>query len=137
MTKSMFIHGKLKFKGWLCKLNKSSPASEFAYCKVCDQTLVCGKSELRHTKTAKHIAFMAFFKLNKNVRELVTTPLDLKIRRGKLKLTVMLAEKNLPLSVIGTIISLTKSINNDIHIAFSMKSKRTKTACLVKNVLAP
>lgn len=65
-----------------------------AICKVYDHTLVCGKSEmLRRAKTAKHIAFISSVKLNKDVRELVQSPIDIKARRGELKWAAMLAEK--------------------------------------------
>lgn len=70
-----------EFKGWLSKSNKNSPHGvEMAFCKVCDHTLVCGKSELlRHAKTAKHIAFMSSVKLNKDVREWSNLPFILKL----------------------------------------------------------
>lgn len=68
--------------------------------------------------------------------------MDLKSRRGELKWAAMLSEKNLPLSLMDTIIPLAESIYDDSKIAKSMKCalnkrKRTKTTCLVKNVLAP
>lgn len=77
----------LEFKGWLTKSNKNSSLGvELAYCKVCDHTLAIGKSELlRHAKTAKHIAFMSSVKSNKDMRELVQSPIDFKVRRGELK----------------------------------------------------
>lgn len=74
VTKRSYSWGKMpEFKGWLTKSNKNSPrGDEMAFCKVCDHTLVCGKSELlRRAKTARHIAFMSSVKLNKDVRELV------------------------------------------------------------------
>lgn len=94
-----------------------------AYFKVYDHTLAIGKSEmLRHAKTTKHIAFMSSVTSNKDVRELVQSPIDFKVRRGELKWAAMLAEKNLPLSLIDTIIPLAESIYDDSKIAASMKS---------------
>lgn len=123
-----------EFKGWLCKAEKGS----LAYCKVCEQTITCGKSELlRHSKSSRHKQLIKSVKNTQDMATMLTTPLTMKVRRGELKWAAMLAENNLPMSLMDTLIPLAASIYEDSQVAANMKLKRTKTTGLLKNVLAP
>lgn len=127
------------FAGWLSKSMKKGLSNEdMAYCKICDQNITSGKSEIyRHSLSQRHKQLAMSVKNTKEVTKALFTPTDMKVRRGELKWAAMLAEKNLPISLIDTLIPVAESIYKDSDIAKKMKSKRTKTSCLITNVLGP
>lgn len=90
-------------KGWLCKATNCRPnqieAGDVAYCKVCDQTITCGKSELlRHSESKRHLNLIKSVMSSQDISKGLGTPIENKARRGELKWATMLAEINLPMT---------------------------------------
>lgn len=123
-----------EFKGWL---QKSKKGSTYAFCKICNKDLTCGKSELLrhskvHTNKAKQfqkqqtLMEMSIFKTN--------SALDDDIKKAEIRMALILAEHNLPFNIIDHLSMVIRVSFSDSEIAKKYKNNRTKATSIVTNV---
>lgn len=124
-----------QLKKWLCPV-KGDPYS--AHCKICNKNLIAGLSELqKHQLGKKHKEKEAAVVCTRSIREMVTSDSEQElVKRAEIKMASFIAEHNLPFSVMDHLSDLVKEAFPDSAIAKQFKSKRTKTRCIIKNVLA-
>lgn len=124
-----------QFRGWL---RRSKKGPTYAYCKVCDKDLVCGKSELlKHSQYNTHrikakvtpqrtLTSMLGFQKNINLENQVKT--------AEIRFAAFVAEHNLPFNVMDHLSECIGASFPDSEIAKKFSSKRTKTTAIVNNV---
>lgn len=127
------------FKGWL----KSHKDPKKAYCSACKREMKAKQSVLAlHANSRGH---------NQNVHQLHdpqlqtleqlssvrTANIESKIKEAELKLAGFIAEHNLPFLVMDHLAELLSSVCLDSVIAANVQCKRTKTTCIIQNVLGP
>lgn len=125
-----------EYKEWLEKSTKKSAEHELAYCRVCDMHITAHKKEIHsHHLSNRHVFHLREIKGNFNLKEMVTKSISLQQRRGEVMLAGFLAEHNLPIQTIDTLVELIPNICTDSKIAQGLKQHRTKTTAVIKNSL--
>lgn len=126
-----------EFKNWLTQ-KKDIKDRNMAYCKVCGSFLSPHLTEIkRHGVSNKHLQNVKQVAQQSSVSTIFKmSSLTEKTRIAELKMTTLLAEKNLPFSLIDTLTPLLSSVFTDSQIAKNMTLKRTKSSSIMKNVLA-
>ena len=71
------------------------------------------------------------------VSALQTDSIPRKVKEAELKLAGFIAEHNLPFLLMDHLSELLSSVCPDSRIAANVQCKRTKTTCIIKNVLGP
>jgi hypothetical protein len=128
-----------EFSPWLTKSSNLRGKHELAYCKVCNTNITAHRSEIqRHSKSERHIHLCKQLANCKNVSEIISqTTSNLDVKRAELKLSALLAENNLPFSLMDKLVPLCQNIFKDSKIACKMGSKRTKATAYIKKSLGP
>lgn len=124
-----------KLKKWLAPV-RNKPYN--AFCKICNKQLIAGHSELlRHQISKKHQEKEASMKHTRSIVDMVVTDsISSDVKRAEIKMAAFTAEHNLPIAVMDHLSDLVKEAFPDSEIAKKFKSKRTKTRCIIKNILA-
>lgn len=109
-----------------------------AYCKVCGSFLSPHLTEIkRHGVSKKHLKNIKQLAQQSSVSTIFKiSSLTEKTRIAELKMTALLAKKNLPFSLMDTLTPLLSSVFTDSQIAKNMTLKRTKSSSVMKNVLS-
>jgi hypothetical protein len=139
-SEPQFVQGWLKlpiFANWLEKNKKKKGGHDMAYCRICDADLTAHKTELvRHAKSTKHLKRSQEIASNKEFTKLVPdVKVEDSIKRAEIKLAALVAENNLPFTVMDKLTPLIKDICPDSKIAEKLALRRTKTTTIIKQTL--
>lgn len=128
---------KAEFKNWLTQ-KKDFKGNNMGYCNVCGSFLSPHLTEIkRHGLSKKHLQSIKQVAQQPSVSTVFKmSSLTEKTRIGELKMTALLAKKNLPFSLMDTLTPLLSSVFTDSQIAKNMTLKRTKSSTIMKNVLS-
>lgn len=128
-----------EFSSWLTKSRNMRGQQELAFCKICNINISAHKSEIqRHLKSERHKNLGKQISNNKSVSEVISqSTSNLDVKRAELKFAALLAENNLPFSLMDKLIPLCKTTFKDSKIASKLGSKRTKTTAIIKKALGP
>lgn len=127
-----------KYKHWL-KPIKGSPFN--AICSYCNVTLASEISSLnKHLHSIKHVTNSKSIKntptITSNFKKSEQSPLDEKVKLAEIKLYCwFIAEHNISFLTMDHLSDLLKNCFSDSEITQNINLKRTKTTCIVKNVI--
>lgn len=126
-----------EFKNWLIKGNKKKQGHEMAFCKVCSLEITAHRSDItrhyksdRHQNTAKQVAH------NVQLPDMFSNKTQkMQTKRAEIKLAGLLAEKNLPFSLMDVLSPLCHDLFPDSEIAKQISAKRMKATSILKNAI--
>lgn len=124
------------FKNWLTK-SADIHGVVVAKCKYCNIELANHRAVLeKHLASQRHLQLISVSNSNKKIN-LVSNPEANMVKRAELKLASMLAEHNLPFTLMDTLVPLMQNIFPDCNIAKGLAMGRTKATAVVTQVLGP
>ncbi|KAJ8928093.1 hypothetical protein NQ314_019373 [Rhamnusium bicolor] len=127
----------LRFKDWLTKREtKTDNKNEYAFCKVCNMSLVAHKNDLsKHQLTERHQNNMKQIACNAKITDMITKRGGEATKRAEIKLCGLLAVNNLPFLLMDTLAPLCANIFPGSNIAKDLSMKRTKATACMKEAL--
>lgn len=120
------------------KRPKTKGGNDLAHCQICDQSMTAHKTEIvRHSKSIRHLTLSKQISSNLNLSQILSKNVtNLDVQKADVKLTGLLAENNLPFSLMDTLVPICKNIFPDSQIAKEMMTKRIKATAIMKHALS-
>lgn len=125
-----------EFSGWLQKSKSMKDSHELAFCKICQTNITAHKHDLfRHYQSDKHKLRCKDIETTKDLRKVLDNSPYEKVRSAEIKLAALLAENNLPFSLMDVFCESFPNIFPDSPTANSLNQHRTKATAVMKNCL--
>lgn len=124
------------FKGWL---QTSKKGATYAFCRVCNKDLVCGKSELlRHSEVTSHKNKSKSLLKQQTLKSMTKfqTNVDLSnnIKKAEIRFAAFAAEHNLSFNVMDHLSEVIRVSFFDSEIAKGYTNNRTKATAIINKV---